>query len=52
MWISGHTHCSYDIKIDNCRFVSNQLGYPGEYKEANAFTDEKSVYLLNHLDKN
>jgi hypothetical protein len=52
MWISGHTHYSYDIRldfIDNCRFISNQLGYPGEYNEANAFTDEKSVYLLNHI---
>lgn len=30
MWISGHTHYSYDIDKDGCKFVSNQLGYKWE----------------------
>lgn len=29
-WISGHTHWSYDITINNTRFVSNQMGYKNE----------------------
>lgn len=34
--ISGHTHFSYDFKINNIRYISNQLGYPGEnYKDFN-----------------
>jgi predicted phosphodiesterase len=28
--ISGHTHYSYDFKINSTRFISNQIGYPGE----------------------
>jgi hypothetical protein len=44
MWISGHTHYSYDITIDKCRFVSNQLGYNNEYKEANGTFGKKSVF--------
>ena len=27
IWISGHTHWSYDFKKYNTRFISNQLGY-------------------------
>jgi len=26
-WISGHTHYSYNMFIDGCHFISNQLGY-------------------------
>lgn len=29
-WISGHTHWSYDINIDDIRFISNQMGYSKE----------------------
>ena len=29
-WISGHTHWSYDINIDNVRYISNQIGYKNE----------------------
>lgn len=29
-WISGHTHWSYDITLDNIRFISNQMGYNEE----------------------
>lgn len=29
-WISGHTHWSYNININNTRFVSNQMGYKNE----------------------
>ena len=30
MWISGHTHYSYNFTHYNTRFISNQLGYPFE----------------------
>jgi predicted phosphodiesterase len=33
IWISGHTHWSYDFKKDNTRFISNQLGYNYELGE-------------------
>ena len=30
IWISGHTHWSYNIQKKNCTFISNQLGYKSE----------------------
>lgn len=27
-WIHGHTHDSYDYKIENCRVICNPCGYP------------------------
>jgi len=32
MWISGHTHWSYDFtdELINVRFLSNQIGYLDE----------------------
>jgi Icc-related predicted phosphoesterase len=30
IWISGHTHWSYDIIKNGSRFVGNQLGYKSE----------------------
>jgi predicted phosphodiesterase len=30
IWISGHTHWSYDFEKNNTRFISNQLGYKYE----------------------
>lgn len=30
-WISGHTHYSYEIDINNIKFISNQVGYKEEY---------------------
>ena len=30
LWISGHTHYSYDFVKYNIRFLSNQLGYIDE----------------------
>jgi predicted phosphodiesterase len=30
VWISGHTHWSYDFKIYDTRFIGNQLGYKTE----------------------
>ena len=30
LWISGHTHWSYDINKNGSRFVGNQLGYKSE----------------------
>ncbi len=33
VWISGHTHYSYNFMKDTTRFISNQLGYPFENKD-------------------
>jgi predicted phosphohydrolase len=33
--ISGHTHWSYDFKIDNKRYISNQFGYLDEMESLN-----------------
>lgn len=30
IWVSGHTHHSYDFQLNGTRFVANQIGYPGE----------------------
>ena len=30
LWIYGHTHSNLDIKINQCRLLSNQKGYPNE----------------------
>lgn len=30
LWVYGHTHSNLDIKVGNCRLVSNQQGYPNE----------------------
>ena len=30
LWISGHTHWSYDINKNDSRFIGNQLGYKSE----------------------
>jgi hypothetical protein len=30
IWISGHTHWSYDVNKNGTRFVGNQLGYKSE----------------------
>jgi predicted MPP superfamily phosphohydrolase len=33
LWISGHTHWSYDFEKFNTKFISNQLGYKEELGE-------------------
>lgn len=30
IWISGHTHQSFDFNIDNTRWICNSYGYPNE----------------------
>lgn len=32
LWIAGHTHDSFDIKIGNCRVIVNPRGYPDTKK--------------------
>ena len=47
IWISGHTHYSYNIKLANKKtlFISNQLGYPDE--DLNANFDPKMIVSLS-----
>jgi predicted phosphodiesterase len=30
IWVSGHTHDSYEIELDGVRYLNNAYGYPGE----------------------
>ena len=34
LWISGHTHYSYDFIRNGVRYYANQIGYPNELDES------------------
>ena len=34
LWMSGHTHYSYDIMYKNTRLLSNQMGYKSEFEHS------------------
>ena len=42
LWISGHTHWSYNIEKCGCIFISNQLGVKS--KIVNTFIDEEGLF--------
>lgn len=42
IWMSGHTHYSYDFMFNETRLVSNQMGYSGEHPETN-YIDGKCI---------
>jgi hypothetical protein len=45
-WISGHTHWSHDIILNDIRFISNQIGYKKEFLEGKTnFEPEKVLEL-------
>lgn len=44
LWISGHTHWSYDFEKDGVRFVSNQVGYKSEINQTKL--NEEGVYEI------
>jgi hypothetical protein len=35
LWVSGHTHYSYDFEYMSTRFLSNQIGYIGDQDISN-----------------
>ena len=43
-WISGHTHWSYDITLNNNRFIANQYGYKN--KLVNEKTNFKQDFIF------
>jgi len=45
IWISGHTHYSYDFVDGDTRFISNAMGYPDEGVK----WDEEKVYDMSVL---
>lgn len=47
-WISGHTHWSYDINIDETRFVSNQMGYKNECARGETRFDYSKVFEFEY----
>jgi hypothetical protein len=44
LWISGHTHFSYDFIKNNIRLISNQLGYKHEI--GNTKLSEKGLFII------
>jgi len=45
VWLSGHTHYSYDFNYNNTRLISNQMGYRNEYGKINFNPD--GIYEIN-----
>lgn len=45
LWLSGHTHWSYDIMYNNIRLISNQLGYQNEIGFTNIL--ENGLFEIN-----
>jgi len=45
LWISGHTHWSYDFEQDGVRLIGNQLGYKSELGETGI--NESGLYEVN-----
>lgn len=43
-WISGHTHWSYDIVINNTKFISNQMGYKNECMNCETNYDSEKIF--------
>lgn len=46
LWISGHTHYSYDIMHKNTRLLSNQMGYKSEFGESGI--SEMGIYEIEY----
>lgn len=46
VWISGHTHWSYDFEQNGVRLISNQLGYKSEI--GNTGVNEDGLYELEY----
>jgi len=44
IWISGHTHFSYDFIKNDIHFISNQLGYRSEISDSNF--KKEGLYVL------
>jgi predicted phosphodiesterase len=45
VFIAGHTHYSYDFEYNGNRFISNQFGYPDEFRETGIC--ERGVFSLD-----
>ena len=43
IWISGHTHESYDFTLYNTRLICNPLGYPHECNESRGHFDDSLI---------
>ena len=50
LWVSGHTHYSYDFNYMGTRFLSNQIGYIGEQDMSNPKYDGIFEIELDELD--
>ena len=47
-WISGHTHWSYDLNIDNVRYISNQIGYKNECAIGKTNFEPEKIFEINY----
>jgi predicted MPP superfamily phosphohydrolase len=50
-WISGHTHWSYDLDIDNIKFISNQMGYKNEFLKGDTNFEPDKIFEINSVLK-
>ena len=46
LWISGHTHWSYDIMYNNTRLISNQIGYKNEHGHTGLY--QEGIFVINY----
>ena len=46
LWISGHTHWSYNIVKNDCIFISNQLGY--KHEEGYTYFNKDGLFELSY----
>lgn len=52
IWISGHTHWSYNIKKKGCNFIGNQIGYKSEIGSTGLIENgifEFDLYLFDYF---
>ena len=45
LWVSGHTHESYDYQIGVTRCVGNPSGHSPEYQESDLFRPDRVVEI-------
>ncbi len=53
VWISGHTHYSYDFISDSgLRLISNQMGYMKEMMNGSSNFNEDGIYTIDYIPMN
>lgn len=48
LWICGHTHDSFDFKINNTRMVCNPQGYPSVYRRMTGYDKAEDTWVIEN----